>query len=316
MIKALIGYNGFVGSNLRQQTEFQYVYNSVNIREAVGKKFDLAVCAAPSATKWLANKNPGEDLLKTKEFIESIKLIKADLFVQISTVDVYQHPHEVDEETPVDKKSTQPYGLHRYLIEAEVRKHFRQSLIIRLPGLFGEGLKKNFIYDLIHRQPRFINRKKFEEICKRLQSEMKDVFVSAYCPTENGMYSLREDLKKNKLSELSAVLNQVDFSSLFFTDSESIYQFYNLAYLWTDIQLAIANKLSLVNFATAPLSAREIARQCCSLEFANRAETPPVRYNIKSGFAHIFGGKDGYLYNERAVMQQLHDFIREAEGKE
>ncbi|WP_417196808.1 RHS repeat domain-containing protein, partial [Akkermansia sp.] len=45
------------------------------------------------------------------------------------------------------------YGKNRYQLECWVRKHFPSSLIVRLPALFANGLKKNFIFDLMHPKP-------------------------------------------------------------------------------------------------------------------------------------------------------------------
>ena len=41
---ALIGYTGFVGSNLLNQYEFTACYNSKNIQEIHGKDYDLCIC--------------------------------------------------------------------------------------------------------------------------------------------------------------------------------------------------------------------------------------------------------------------------------
>jgi hypothetical protein len=71
-------------------------------------------------------------------------------FVFLSTIFVYPNPYNVDEDTLIDTNLLTPYGLHRYKLEQFIQKKFRQSVIVRLPNLFGQNLKKNFIYDLIH----------------------------------------------------------------------------------------------------------------------------------------------------------------------
>ena len=42
-----------------------------------------------------------------------------------------------------------PYGVNRYYLEQFCRDNF-DTTIVRLPGLFGDGLKKNVIYDLMN----------------------------------------------------------------------------------------------------------------------------------------------------------------------
>jgi dTDP-4-dehydrorhamnose reductase len=42
------------------------------------------------------------------------------------------------------------YGTHRRIIETFVSERFENYNIIRLPGLFGDGLKKNIIYDFLN----------------------------------------------------------------------------------------------------------------------------------------------------------------------
>ena len=61
MADALIGYTGFVGSNLLRQRAFDATYNSKNIGDIAGREFELLVCAGAPAAKWLANSKPDED---------------------------------------------------------------------------------------------------------------------------------------------------------------------------------------------------------------------------------------------------------------
>lgn len=147
---ALIGYSGFVGSNLRSQGEFDSLYNSKNINDIKDREFDLIVCAGVSAVKWWANANPLEDKKAIDDLAEKLRHVKCKSFVLISTIDVYNNPIQVDENTEIDKSLCSPYGLNRLLLEETIIEMFPDYRIIRLPGLFGDGLKKNYIYDLIN----------------------------------------------------------------------------------------------------------------------------------------------------------------------
>ena len=62
MATALIGYTGFVGGNLMRQQHFDAWYNSTNIHTIDGKNYSLVVCAGVPAAKWIANREPVQDL--------------------------------------------------------------------------------------------------------------------------------------------------------------------------------------------------------------------------------------------------------------
>lgn len=150
MKTALIGYTGFVGSNLARQNAFDDLYNSSDIQDIVGKEYDLIVSAGARAEKWRINQEPEKDMAELEQLMGYLKQVKAKEFVLISTVDVYKKPVDVNEDTELDLDGLHPYGANRIALEDFIKETFQNSLIVRLPGLFGEGLKKNVIYDFLH----------------------------------------------------------------------------------------------------------------------------------------------------------------------
>lgn len=150
MADALIGFTGFVGTTLLKQRTFEHCFRSTNIDEVDYKEFDLIVCAAAPAQKWIANRDPKSDLLKIERLIAHVKTIRCRTFVLISTVDVFKCANGVNEDTTVGEAGLHPYGLHRRLLEKFVEGRFVNHLIVRLPGLVGPGLRKNVIFDFLN----------------------------------------------------------------------------------------------------------------------------------------------------------------------
>lgn len=146
---ALIGYTGFVGSNLLRQRSFDARFNSANIDEIAGRSFDLIVCAGARAEKWRANTEPERDLDNIECLIRALSQANARRLVLVSTVDVFKKPNGVDEESRVSTTGLHAYGRHRRLLEEVLASRF-DACVVRLPGLYGSGLKKNAIFDLLH----------------------------------------------------------------------------------------------------------------------------------------------------------------------
>ncbi len=149
MSNAIIGYTGFVGSNLIRQAKYNNFYNSQNIESIAGKSFDFLVCTAAPAEKWLANRQPFKDKENLQRLVKYLQQVSAKKVIVISTVNVYFQPIAVDEDTSINAEILQPYGKHRLELESAIQKRF-DTLVIRLPGLFGKELKKNIVYDFLH----------------------------------------------------------------------------------------------------------------------------------------------------------------------
>jgi len=150
MKTCLIGYTGFIGSSLLKHASFTEVYNSKNIFDIQNKEFDLVVCAGAPGKKWLANSNPDVDRKKIDSLILSLKTVRCDKFILISTVDVFKYPTAVDESSKIPERNLHPYGLHRRILEKFIEQKYKKHLVIRLPGLVGPNLKKNVLFDLLN----------------------------------------------------------------------------------------------------------------------------------------------------------------------
>ena len=148
MTDAIVGHTGFVGGNLIAQHEFGAFFNSKNIQDIDGNDFDLLVFSGARAEKWIANKEPEKDRAGIDGAIAHLKTVRAKRLVLISTIDVL--PQELGLDEDAQCVSAHAYGENRLFLEEAVVDLFDKVNIVRLPGLFGEGLKKNIVYDLLH----------------------------------------------------------------------------------------------------------------------------------------------------------------------
>jgi hypothetical protein len=249
--RALIGYTGFVGSTLRAQTSFDDLYRSDNIESLAGRAYDWLVCAGAPAAKWKANQDAAADLANLQRLIASLRQAQAAVAVLVSTVDVYPVPVGVDEATPVDASAGEPYGRNRLRLERAFVEHFPAGFVIRLPGLFGRGLRKNFIFDLLSNRP-----------------------------------------------------------ALPLTDWRSVFQFYDMSRLWSDVRRVVDSGVPLVNFATEPVSAADVARRCFGEDFRNETPRGPVRYDMRTRHAAVFGAHGPYMAAQREVIDAITAFVR------
>lgn len=148
---AILGATGFVGSTLRERLPVADLYDSRNLSDITGKTYRTVYCACIPAVKWKANKDPVADAAVIESIKTSIDSIGAcDRFVVISTIDVHSPAHRCDSEDIDIVPTSEPYGLHRREFEIWVSTRFPSYNIVRLPALFGTGMKKNAVYDLLN----------------------------------------------------------------------------------------------------------------------------------------------------------------------
>ena len=304
---ALVGYTGFVGSNIYASagSEIEAVYNSKNIEKAYGTNPDLLIYAGLRAEKYLANNDSEKDMELILQAEENITKINPKRLVLISTIDVFKVPKDVDETSKIDTKDLHAYGYNRYQLELWVREKYPNALIIRLPGLFGKNIKKNFIYDYINIIPFMLKESKFIEL-----SEQDPELNSYYKLQDNGFYKV--DVSEQDKELLKDKFRKLGFSALNFTDSRSIYQFYNLGRLWDDIQIALGAEITMWHPATEPVSAGELYEFLTGETFVNELGGVPVDYDYRTVNASIYGGDNRYILSKDKVLKEIAVFIKES----
>ncbi|SBT37694.1 NAD-dependent epimerase/dehydratase family protein [Micromonospora auratinigra] len=150
MLTGLVGNTGFVGANLARQRAYDLQVHRPTVGAIDGRRFGRLVISAAPGVKWRANADPAADAAAVDTLIDHLRRTSADEAVLISTVDVYPEPRQVDEATAPDPDDhPQAYGRHRLRLERFVRQHYPRCLIVRLPALFGPGLRKNLVHDLM-----------------------------------------------------------------------------------------------------------------------------------------------------------------------
>ena len=301
----IVGYTGFVGSNICENHTFDGMFNTKNITDAYGKEPDLLVYSGVRAEMFLANQNPEADKALMDEAIENIKKICPKKLVLISTIAVYQNPNGVTEDYEIDASGLTPYGANRLYLERWVEENIEDYLIVRLPGLYGKNLKKNFIYDYIHYIPAMLNEGKYQEFALK-----EAIIKETYVLQDNGFYKCvvaLEDTEKRE--ELKAAFKRVGFSALNFTDSRGTFQYYNLNRLWHDIEIALKNDITKLNLAVEPITIAELYRYLTGQEFVNELPKDIPYFNYLTKYDTLWNGKNGYILTKEDVLEDIKGYV-------
>jgi len=145
----IVGSNGFLGRTLSNASKnFDYDINNVtrkNFEHFKKEKFDVLINTATPSKKYWASNNPHLDFQATVSLTADLVYNwNYEKFIQISSLSVN------------DSKSNHPYAINKKA--AEVISSYKKSLIVRLSNLYGKGLNKGPLYDLL------INKKIYVDI--------------------------------------------------------------------------------------------------------------------------------------------------------
>lgn len=151
MSDLLLGWSGFIGSNLNNQlkrsvTKTTFV-NSENIYTIKNRRFDDVYCCCVPGVKYYANSHPAEDTDNIYNILDVLSTIHCKNFYLVSSQDC-----NASLTSTVDDNQSPPtiYGRNRRFFEDSITELFERSYILRIGCLFGDNLKKNIIYDLLN----------------------------------------------------------------------------------------------------------------------------------------------------------------------
>ena len=262
-VDGLIGNTGFVGGALLRQHDFLGQFNSRNIVDSQGAAFDTLICAAAPGSMFEANTAPDQDLRQIEALCNTLAEVRSRRFVLISSIAVLADFAGGDDESSDAFQTELAYGRHRRLLETFCAEHFAETLIVRLPALYGVGLKKNFLFDFLNPMPSMLNDAKMGQARSVVSAQDAKTLQKVYSLNEkNGMFVLnRADLRASGAqSRIETAFGQQGLTALHFTNPDSTYQYYGVDRLWSDIEAASAQGIGVLHLATEPLAARQIYR--------------------------------------------------------
>ncbi len=260
-IDAIIGHTGFVGGALAHQRTFDKAFNRANIDTIGAKAFDTVVCAAAPGSMFIANRSPDHDRAAIGSLIDQLKTVQTERFVLISSIAVLADFAAGADERTDSFEQDLAYGRHRRDLEAFCENRFDNCLVVRLPALFGAGLKKNFIFDLLNPVPSMLTEQRLEVLLGHLEPPLRNTLTELYASNaETGLFHLdRTMLNRNRQRPaLDDAVRSCGLSATQFHNPDSTFQFYDIARLWHDIETAIKAGLKTLHLAVEPVRTADV----------------------------------------------------------
>lgn len=309
-VDALIGYSGFVGGTLSEQHAFSARFNTSNINAIAGQQFDTVVCAAAPGSMFTANREPDRDREQIDTLIEQLDSVKTRRFVLISSIAVLADFAAGDDESTRAFQKDLPYGRHRRALEVFCETRFPDFSIVRLPALFGAGLRKNFIFDLLNPIPSMLSKSRLESLLGQLPPALRNALARLYAPDTSGMCVVNRDAlnKDSNRPDLEAAVREMGMSAAQFHNPDTTYQYYDLTRLWCDIQVATKFELRHVHLVTEPLRASDIYSRLLGSDMPS-SEAQLHREDMHTRHAALWGRDGPYLEDSRTVLDSLEAFF-------
>ena len=311
---ALVGHTGFVGAALAGQHTFAHRFNSATIAGIDRLPCGTLVCAAAPGSMLEANRAPERDRAAIKGLIARLETVRAERCVLISSIAVLADFAGGDAEDTDRFQQTLAYGRHRRALEAFVEAHFAQSLIVRLPALFGPGLRKNFLFDLMNPVPAMLPPDRHAALVAAVGPRLAEWAGALYAPDPaTGMLKLdraRLDADARR-GALERAVEEAGFAAVRFHHPDTTYQYYGIDRLWQDIGIALEAGLSHIHLVAEPLRAADIHRRLTGRAMPETGARLH-REDMRTRHAALWGARGPYQCDAATTLDRLAAFHADA----
>lgn len=257
-----------------------------------------------------ANRAPEHDRAAIEALMEQLRSVASRRFVLISSIAVLAEFAGGDDEGTEAFQEALAYGRHRRLLEAFCERRFEDCLVVRLPALFGPGLRKNFVFDLMNPVPTMLPEARLAALLERLPPELREALAARYAPdAPTGMLRLdRAALDADsRRPALDAAVRAAEMSATQFHNPDTTYQYYDMARLWADIGRAFDAGLRHLHLAVAPLRAADIHARLLGVPMPETG-AKLHREDMRTRHAALWGRAGPYLEDAGTVLDKLDAF--------
>jgi hypothetical protein len=317
MNDAIIGSTGFVGGHLLRQHAFEGRFNSRTIQHAVGQAYGTVVCAAAPGSMFEANRFPEQDKARIEALIGYLSTIHARKLVLISSIAVLADCAGGEDEGTSSYVTNLAYGRNRRALEVFCTERFESCLVVRLPALFGEGLKKNFLFDILNPMPSMVSEAAWAELSKRLPAELRAGLSAFYAWSDSLKLFVidREALTATgRRAAYDTAVTELGMSAVGFTNPNTRFQYYDMNRLWADIELCLDRAIDVIHLAPEPLMAGEIFAALTGRPMPESAARLH-REDMRTRHAAVFGREGNYIAGSTETMDLLKQFFAEESAR-
>jgi hypothetical protein len=258
-----------------------------------------------------ANRAPERDAAQIEGLIAHLSGVRAERFVLISSIAVLADFAGGDDESTAAFQQTLAYGRNRRALEAFVEDHFPRSLIIRLPALFGPGLRKNFLFDLLNPVPSLLPETRHADLVAALPASLAGWVKGLYAADPvTGMLKLERAALNAapRRAALEDAVTELGFAATQFHKPDTTYQYYDTRRLWQDIGIALDAGLAHLHLTAEPLTAAAIHAR---LTGRAMPQTPARLHHedMRTRHAELWGAAGPYQFSAAATLDALAAFF-------
>lgn len=108
----------------------------------------------------------------------------------------------------------------------------------------------------------------------------------------------------------NVIFDFLNSNNLPMIESRGVFQFYPMVNLWHDIQIALKKELSVIHLTAEPVRVSDISEQGFGRPFTQVITDSPVKYDMQTRHANLFGSPGRHQYNAKETMLAIRAYAQ------